>query len=146
MSTQVISTLESCQGALVKQSLGLHRSCHHSQLLNALNISKVTRTASKHVLTLYNQIFRTLSPVRDINCYFLSDFILKNNFIHGTLLFRVIKLGVSPSKAAFDKTARNDDPVVDGFIDSIRQMALSENYVKPWSAERNILKLLLRSY
>ena len=80
MSAQVISALEPCLGALVKQILGLLRSCHHSLLLNALNISKVTSTVNKCVLTLYYQIFSISSPVPDI----FTSCILHNNFIHGT--------------------------------------------------------------
>ena len=49
--------LESVQGRLVKQSLGLSKQSHNAALLKTVNIEQVEDTVNRNVLSLYNIIF-----------------------------------------------------------------------------------------
>ena len=50
--------LESVQGRLIKQSIGLSKLSHNTELLTAINIEKVDDIVNKNVLSLYNCILK----------------------------------------------------------------------------------------
>ncbi|KAK2177247.1 hypothetical protein NP493_610g00002 [Ridgeia piscesae] len=50
--------LESVQGRLINQSLGLSKLSHNTTLLKALNIEKIEDIVNRNVLSLYNRIFK----------------------------------------------------------------------------------------
>ena len=56
--------LESVQGRLIKQSLGLSKLSHNTALLKALNIEKIEDIVNRNVLSLYNRILKVESPAR----------------------------------------------------------------------------------
>ena len=92
---------------------------------------------------LYNRIFQTDTPLRDLCTYYLSMFILSGNTIKGTILDRIVNIGSCPIKCAYDKNVRmrlNSQP--DGVVDSLKQLLFHDNYIKPWS-DRYILTVLL---
>ena len=50
--------LESAQGKLIKQSLGLSELSQNTALLKTLNIEKIEDIVNRNVLTLYNRIVK----------------------------------------------------------------------------------------
>ena len=64
----------------MKRSLGLSRFSHHSKLLEALNIPKVSDLINNMTISLWRIIFNVDSPVRDLCICFLSQYVL--NGIH----------------------------------------------------------------
>ena len=94
--------LESAQGKLIKQSLGLSKLSHNIALLKALNIEKIDDIVNRNVLSLYNRIFKVKSPARRLMQHLLSRFICYGETVPGTLLDRVVSMGESPSKPAFN--------------------------------------------
>ena len=79
--------LESVQGSLIKQSLGLSKLSHNTALLKALNIEKIEEVES---------------PIRRLMQHLLSRFICYGKTVLGTLLDRVVSMGESPTKRAFN--------------------------------------------
>ena len=67
-------------------------------LIYALNIEKVEDT----VLSLYNRIFKVDSPAHRLMQHLLSCFIFCGPTVPGTLLDRVLSMGKSPTKRAFN--------------------------------------------
>ena len=67
--------LDSAQGKLIKQSLGLSKLSHNTALLTALNIEKIEDIVNRNVLSLYNRIFKVESPARRLMQHLLSRFI-----------------------------------------------------------------------
>ena len=92
--------LESAQGKLIKQSLGLSKLSHNTALLKTLNIEKIDDIVNRNVLSLYNRIFKVESPARRLMQHLLSRFICYGETVPGTLLDRVVSMGESPSKRA----------------------------------------------
>ena len=68
--------LESVQGRLIKQSIGLSKLSQNTALLKALNIEKIEDIVNRNVLSLYNRIFKVESPARRLMQHLLSRFIL----------------------------------------------------------------------
>ncbi|KAK2143759.1 hypothetical protein NP493_4432g00002 [Ridgeia piscesae] len=64
--------LESVQGRLIKQSLGLSKLSHNTALLKALNIEKIEDIVNRNVLSLYNRTFKAESPARRLMQHLLS--------------------------------------------------------------------------
>ena len=85
--------LESVQGSLIKQSLGLSKLSHNTALLKALNIEKIEDIVNRNVLSLYNRIFKVESPARRLMQHLLSRFICYGETVRGTLLDRVVSMG-----------------------------------------------------
>ena len=71
--------LESVQGRLIKQSLGLSKLLHNTAVLKALDIKQIEDIVNKNVLLVYNRIFNVESPARRLMQHLLSRFI----FIYG---------------------------------------------------------------
>ena len=68
--------LESVQGRLIKQNLGLSKLSHNTALLKALNAEKIKNIINRNVLPLYNIIFKVESPTRRLMQHFFSHYIL----------------------------------------------------------------------
>ena len=129
--------LESVQGRLIKQSLGLSKLSHNTALPKALNIEKIEDIINRNVLSLYNRLFKVESPARRLMQHLLSRFILYGKTVPGTLLDRVVSIGESPTKRAFNsqhvpKTSVTNN---DGLVDSIIHLLCTDNFTKPYSHE-----------
>ena len=146
INTSLQLKLESVQGSLIKQGLGLYKTCHFTSLLQALDIKPIREVVDNRRLCLFNQIFMSDSPANVLNSYMLSSYITKGIIIQGTLLSHVINMNVSPIKAAFKKMKKCVSQYSNGLVDSIKHVVFSEEYMKPHSTEHSILNLLLRSF
>ena len=141
--------MESCQGSLVKQFSGIGKRSHHSKLLQALHIPLVKSIihVRDRTLTFFNQILKTENPMRSLSCTLLARYIVNNDVIPSSIIDRVIKTGCSPVRAAFVKQYNNEAvPLGDGMVDSLRFLTLHANFIKPWTAEHIIAKMLTRAF
>ena len=136
--------LESVQGRLIKQNRGLSKLSHNTALLKALNIEKIEDIINRNVLSLYNRIFKVESPARRLMQHLLSRFIFYGETISGTLLDRVVSMGESPTKRAFNSQHIPETSVSnnDGLVDSIRHLLFTDNFTKPYSHEHLLVHLL----
>ncbi|KAK2180202.1 hypothetical protein NP493_453g00018 [Ridgeia piscesae] len=140
--------LESVQGRLIKQSLGLSKLSHNTALLKTLNIERIEDIVNRNVLSLYNRILRVESPARRLMQHLLSRFIFYGETIHGTLLDMVVSMGESPTKRAFNSQHIYETSVTnnDGLVDSIRHLLFTDNFIKPYSHEHLLVHLLTTAY
>jgi len=131
------TTVEKCQATLIKRCLGMSKYSHHSHVLSALRLEPVMHTVRQSSINLFIRLFNVDSPARLFNSLMLSRFMLTNAIPKGTLLHRLLTHGFSPMNLLLTKNYRIDPHSfpADGFIDSLRFLLLSENYVKPWSSE-----------
>ena len=90
--------MESIQGRLIKQCLGLYKRSHNSVVLKSLNIDKVQNIVNRNVLNLYHRIFKIDSPARSSMQFLLARYITHDTTVPGTLLERVVSIGESPLK------------------------------------------------
>ena len=81
------------------------------------------------MLSLYNRIFKVESPARRLMQYLLSRFIFYDETVPGILLDRVVSMGESPSKRAFNSQHIPETSVTnnDGLVDSIRHLLFNDN-------------------
>ncbi len=142
-----IERLESLQGTLIKQSLGLAKRMHHTKLLRPMNIAPVSETIDRMTLSLYSRIFRVDSPARDLCSYMLSKYLLTGVYHKNTLIGRVINMGISPVRAALSpvKLPRTVLPM-DGTVDSLRDLIHGEQYTSLNSQQYTRTKLLCRAF
>ena len=138
--------MASLQGSLIKQCLGLYKSCHHTALLKALELDSVSDIITSRALGLFYQLFSVNSPARDLNCFLLAQYINNDTLIPGSLVQRIVSAGYSPVKAAFSRVKPSPCVQYDGFLDSIKQIVYNEHFIKPYSIEHNMLLLLLKSF
>ena len=147
ISNKCIQQLESTQGGIIKQVCGLSKQSHHSKLLRALNIDNVKTCINNSTLSLYNRICSVVSPTRSLCVFMLSQYVASGSLIPGSLVDRVVKMGVSPSSIMVSKPkSSHDRSDSDGVVDSLRNLLLNENYIKPWCSEYLMVKLLTRSF
>ena len=64
--------MESTQGCLIKQCLGLFKRTHNTAIVKALNIGKVQHIVNRNVLNLYHRIFKIKSPARSLMQFLLA--------------------------------------------------------------------------
>ena len=79
--------------------------------------------------------------------HFLTRYIVHGVAVPGTLIQRVVDIGVSPVKYVFNCKPINGRTYVDsdGHVDSIRHLLGSSNITNPQSREHNLLRLLTTS-
>ena len=85
--------MESIQGRLIKQCLGLSKRSHNWAVLKALNIDKVQNIVNRNLLNLYHRIFKIDSPARSLMQFLLARYITYGTTVPGTLLDRVVSIG-----------------------------------------------------
>ena len=147
VSQASVNHLEKTQGSIVKQFSGLGSHHHHSKLVSALDIRKVSGAIERATRALFRRLFSTDSPMRDFCLHQLSLLLCKGITIPGTIVDRVSRFGSSPIVTAFDRLpdARHIH-LNDGVVDSIRTFIFHENYNKPGSTEHNLVALLTRAF
>ncbi len=64
----------------------------------------------------------------------------------GTITDRIVKMGLCPVKCAFNKHLCNKDNCDNGVIDSLRQLLHCDNFLKPWSSEYILTRLLTKAF
>ncbi len=97
LSDKCINSLQSTQGCVMKQVCGLGKRSRHSAILQALNIAPASMLINDSTKSLFTRICTTDSPTRDTCVHFLNLFITNHVLIPGTLIDRLIKMGISPS-------------------------------------------------
>ena len=145
LSTKELSNLEKTQGSCVRQSLGLSKFSHSSDLLDAMNISKIKFQLQSKLICLYKILFLNDSPLKDINMFFLNEFYVNNRLYNGTLISKLVKDGYSPIKCAFAmaKPPKNDFHN-SGIVDSLKGLIYSKNFIDPDSNEFRLTCLLTK--
>ena len=115
--------MESIQGRLIKQCLGLSKRSHNSAVLKALNIDKVQNIVNRNMLNLYHRrpIFKIDSPARSLMQFLLARYITYGTTVPGTLL--EVSIGESPLKCVFRNCGHKEFILkdgIDGHVDSFR--------------------------
>ena len=130
--------MESLQGRCIKEAIGVSQRSHHSDLLTAMGINTVNNIVNKN---LWRRIFKVDSPAADLNRYLVSVCLQDGVVYPNTLLGRLLAAGLNPIKCAVDKTnmcEKGGRQRENGLVDSLRHLLVSENYIKPWSAEHSL--------
>ena len=139
--------VQSTQGTIMKYVCGIGKRSHHTVLLQALGISNAENVIADRSKSLFSRICKNDSPTRDLCLYFTKLYIRDNVTIPGTLVSRLIANGVSPTSILCGTGGvRACEPPADGVVDSLSSILFHENYIKPWSNEYLLAKLLTRSF
>ena len=152
--------LESTQGTMVKRFLGIGKRSHHSPLLRALDIPRISDSITLKTLSLFNRSFKVESPLLSLHARMLADYIVHGHRSKGSTIDRIIECGFSPIDIAFsDSTSfrsrvAGDDPIAgatlrglgDGVVDSLKYLVFHENFIKPWADEHVLAVLLTRCF
>ncbi len=79
--------------------------------------------------------------------YLLSLYISTNISIPGNSVDRLIQMGISPSSLlnAYVKPSRQFE-TANGIVDSLITLLYEDNYLKPWSNEYLLVKLVTKSF
>lgn len=141
-----IQRLESLQGTLIKQCVGLGKRSHHSNLLKALCIPKIGDIIRNQCLSLYYRIFQTDTPCRDLCTELLSRYLSGGIIARGTLTHRILAMGHSPLLCAFTKQKICNYYEECGIVDTMKALLCSENFIKPYAEEHTLVTLLTNSF
>ena len=141
-----ILKLDSAQCKLIKQSLGLSKRSHNTELLRALKIKRVNDIVDRNVTSLFHRICNIPSPTRTLCMFNLSQYVLYGVLTPGSLLDRVVRSGHSPINLVINPPVNtNNVPYLDGHVDSLKVLLYHENFIKPYSDEHLLVHLLTTS-
>ena len=103
----------------------------------------------------------TDSPYRKLGLYHLSKFIVSGSVYPGSIIYRIIEYGVSPTKI-WKSVTMGEEPSCpgsrptlhtnllphrqDGAVDSLLYLLASSNHNKPGSVEHKLANLLLSAF
>ena len=130
------------QGNLVKQSMGLSKRVHTTELLESLNIPRPESIVHRNILSLYmyNRISHVKTPLLDLTSHFLSEYLLHNTIIPGTRVYPrypVLLTNISQYLVMY--------PMVIHVL-TLSVLSFSENFIKPYSDEHFLVHLLTKSF
>ena len=128
-------TLEGTQASIIKRLLGLPNRSHNSNLLAATGTVSIKNCIDNNVLSLWKRIFKCDTPTRSLCVNLLNELYEYNRPMPGTLLQRVVSMGISPVKAIFQRYHMNvttPDTVQDGVVDSLKYLISYEQFIKPY--------------
>jgi hypothetical protein len=146
LSGSDIKMLKSSQGTIIKNVMGLSKRHRHSYLLSAMEIPSVSDSICKSTYNFYHRVFQSSSPVQEVQSRFLSHYILTGNVTKNTLLDKVLSYGHRPLECIFNVNKYKIQFESNGIIDSLRYHTYHDNYIKCWSPEYNIVKLLTQAF
>ena len=90
---------------------------------------------------MYNRLCSTDSPTRNLAIY------LASLYLPGTIVDRLVNMGADPLPIInVSSLGPTNLRSTDGVVDSLRSLLLNDNYIKPWSTEYFLVKLLTRSF
>ena len=102
LSQKELKELKTAQCNIIKRVMGINKRSHHTHLLKALGIPPVEEVIKSNCIRLYNNSLKTNTPARDLHSVLLAKYILNENVIKSTLLYRVVKSEFDPLKIIFD--------------------------------------------
>ena len=135
--------LESEQGTLIKRSLRLGKRSHHSALLRAMNVGAAEAELARRTASLMESILRSPSPCRDLIIRGLGRLLAHGTTTPGTLLHRASTWGIPVLNPV---PFRPPVPAEDGIVDSLKTLLCHEHFLKPYSEEHILLRLLTRAF
>ena len=145
ISKNNLKDIQSTQGFIMKHVCGLSKRAHHSDILKALDIDNASVLINNSMKCLFKRLCSTDSPTRNICTHFIYLYITENILIPGSLIERIVRSGASPLLLLNGLSSHHNVPN-DGLVDTLRALLLCENYVKPWSNEYYLVKLLTRTF
>ena len=89
ISQNELTRLERTQGNHIKQCLGLGKTVHSTNILQALNVRKIVNNLSAKCLTFYNYVFSNETPATKLNRFLLSHYVTSGRLIPGIVLLSV---------------------------------------------------------
>ena len=149
LSKSSLKQLESAQAGIVKQVCGLPKRHHHTDLLSSLSVNTCKNVINQSTLSLFHRIFLVRdSPSKTLCTHLIAMYINTGRTIPGTIVDRIVRLGFSPVKCLFTKPSYVTSNTVqpNGLVDSLKTLLFNDNYIKPWSSEYNLVKLLTKSF
>ena len=138
-----IRALDSLQGELVKKSIGIGKRSHHSALLRALHIDRMEEIILRRNIQLQRVILATDSPARRLALFLAAQALASDEPAQRTLSARLHIAGIS---VLLPDAPVVDDPAPDGTVDSLRNLLWHEHFIKPYSNELTLVRLLTRSF
>lgn len=137
-----LKSLESEQGTLVKRCLRLGKRSRHSALLCALGIERIQDTLMKLTAGLMERILQVDSVCRELYLTLYSKSLPSRVPVPGTVLARAHKWGIP----ALLPASPNIQMRSDGVVDSLKQLLCHEHFLKPFSDEYVLIRLLTRAF
>jgi hypothetical protein len=146
----LLNKLESLQGCMIKQSLGLSKRSRHSAVLQALHVSPINGILKQRTLSLYQKIYNNNTVVNKLCNQFISHYMIAGQYVRNTLVGRIIDMGISPIQAASNNFSINSSLSeavnTDGLVDSLRFVLISEHFIKPYSDDHILASLLTKAF
>ena len=122
ISSVDLKHLESFQGTIIKNSVYLGKRCHHSALLEALDIPKIKYHISKQRAGLLKRVWNVITPYTKFVIELLTLYIAKSIIVKGTLVGQLVESGICQSETIFNSDVIYEGPshnMNPGLVDSI---------------------------
>ena len=86
------------------------------------------------------------SPAQNLCSYIMAMFPAKDILIPGTLVSPVVKSSLSPLNCVFNPSPREVVKSKCGIVDSLKNLIMTENVIKPYYEEHILATLLVRAF
>ena len=145
ITTGQLKDMDRVQTKQIKQFMGLGNRTHHTHLLGALEIKKMSCVLVQMLRSLYHRVFLSDTPYRTLVTHQLADYISNKSLVKGTLIYKMVQNGINP----IDAMKNRNVPKVkenNGLVDTIKFLINTDRYNSPDSFEYNFIKLLVSAF
>ena len=140
ISSVDLKCLESFQGTIMKNSVYLGKRCHHSALLEALDIPKIKYHIFKQRTGLLKCIWNVITPYTKLVIELLTLYIAKSIIVKAILVGQLMGNWISPLETFFNSDVIYEGPsdnINPGLVDSIRYVTKAA--FSPGDADHTLL-------
>ena len=146
LTSKNIKLLKSGHGTIMKRVMGFSKRSRTQPLLQALSVLPVTDVIAKNTVNLYTRIFQCRSPAQELQSKFLANYMASRKVVKGTMIHRIISLGLSPANVALNNVKLPKLSQDNGATDSLKYLIYHDNFIKPNSNEHFLASLLLKAF
>ena len=109
-------------------------------------VPRVKDILKQKTVSLFKDICRVEGPASDICLELLKLYVTSGQCIPGTIIHRIVEYGESPVHCLFKKMRVVPVYKEDGIVDTMKYILCHNNFIKPYSVEKDILRLLTRAF
>lgn len=141
-----LKSMDTLQAKQVKQFMGLGHRTHHTNLMQALGIDKMSSVITKALRSFFYRVMSADTPYRNLVTHQLASHIGGRTVVKGTLVHKLLQSNVNPTEAMIIKKSKTVINPPNGTTETIQYLVNQHGYNQLGSFEHRFTQLLVKAF